>query len=164
MNEEELKEACKRLDKAGIPYTVEREICLERPSDEAKARALLQGLSLDEASKAQEKELDEFLRAVVPLVKYMQKRKSQTHGLDGATVIATYEGVRLLLDKVGVPIQECIHGQNSDTSSSSLPDTVTGQEKKEEHCEQIQVHQKETQSGGGREESPADDHLHIRKQ
>lgn len=104
MDKESFKEARKRLDAAGIPYVAMREICLENERDEAEAKALLQGLSKDKAKEARRKEMAELKKAVEPLMEYMKKRKSQTYGLDGATVIATYEGVTLKVDKMGFPI------------------------------------------------------------
>lgn len=124
MTEEELKEACRRLDKAGIPYAPNREIWLVNPADEDKARRLLKGLLPDPEAEARYQDAKDFERAVKPLTEYMKRRKSQTHGLDRATVLATYEGTTLKVDRLWVPAnQECRHDQHHDTSSSSHPDS-----------------------------------------
>lgn len=137
MKEKDLTEASRRLDAAGIPHLVMRDIVLLHAEDQDKAEYLLKDLDLNAEEKARDRDMEEFRKAVKPVMEYMKRRKSQTHGLDGAIVIATYEGAVLKVDRMGIPAsQEYSQGQSMDISSSSLPDTEADQERKEEHCEQ----------------------------
>lgn len=137
MKENDLTEASRRLDAAGIPHLVMRDIVLLHAEDQDKAEYLLKDLDLNAEEKARDRDMEEFRKAVTPIMEYMRRRKSQTHGLDGAMVIATYEGAVLKVDRIGIPAsRECSQGQSMDISSSSLPETEADPERKEEHCEQ----------------------------
>lgn len=137
MKEKDLTEASRRLDAAGIPHLVIRDIVLLHAEDQGKAEYLLKDFDLNAEEKSRDRDMEEFQKAVGPVMEYMKRRKSQTHGLDGAIVIATYEGAVLKVDRMGIPAsREYSQGQSMDISSSSLPETEADPERKEEHCEQ----------------------------
>lgn len=147
MTEEFFQRACQVLRAKGIPFKTERFIFFDSEADRGRAV-----VAMKEEPAEEDLEFKDFEKAVAPLISYMQKRKSQTHGLDGAMVIATYDKVELKKDYMGIPIQECSLDPCNDSDVSFVPGKPMDQENVEVLSEQSLEHQRKIQSGGGQKE------------